>query len=139
VHGGRLFPLQGTSDHDPAIAALFASRPGPLAKLARDWFAVMRDCGADVREILHDGYPTVRVGDAAFAYVAVFAGHVNVGFFHGAELPDPHQLLVGSGVNMRHVKLLPDRVIDTAALERLIVAACEDVRKRLAPGRALTN
>ncbi len=40
----------------------------------------MRECGGDVRELMHDGCPTVCVGDAAFAYVNVFKAHMNVGF-----------------------------------------------------------
>jgi hypothetical protein len=42
---------------------------------------------------LHDGYPFACLGDAPFGYVNVFASHVNVGFFHGAALPDPACLL----------------------------------------------
>src|SRR5438445_11598928 len=69
----------------------------------------MRDCGDDVRELLHDGHPTACVGDAAFAYVNAFKAHVNVGFFRGAEIADPEGLLEGTGKFMRHVKLRPDR------------------------------
>jgi hypothetical protein len=91
-----------------------------LAAIARRWFEVMRDCGDDVRELLHDGHPTACVGDAAFAYVNAFTAHVNVGFFRGAELADPEGLLEGSGKLMRHVKLRPEGGVDTAALKKLI-------------------
>ena len=57
--------------------------------IAQHWFEVMRGCGDDVRELLHDGHPTACVGDAAFAYVNAFTAHVNVGFFRGAEIADP--------------------------------------------------
>ena len=67
----------------------------------------MRRCGDDVCELLHDGHPTVCVDDAAFACVNVFRDHVNVGFFHGAFLPDTAGLLEGTGKRMRHVKLRP--------------------------------
>jgi hypothetical protein len=56
----------------------------------------MRECGDDVRELMHDGCPVACVGDAPFGYVNVFSAHVNVGFFLGAELEDPEDLLVGS-------------------------------------------
>ncbi len=49
----------------------------------------MRKCGDEVRELLHDGCPVACVGDASFGYLNVFTSHVNVGFFHGAALPDP--------------------------------------------------
>ncbi len=86
-----------------------------LGAIANYWFDVMRDCGDDVRELLHDGHPTACVADAAFGYVNAFKAHVNVGFFRGAELPDPNGLLEGTGKFMRHVKLRPEGEVDAPA------------------------
>ncbi len=72
---------------------------------------------------MHDGAATACVGDAAFGYVAVFTAHVNVGFFGGADLPDPVRLLEGRGRRMRHVKLRPAAEVDAEALGALIEAA----------------
>ena len=105
--------------------------PGELGAIAHCWFEVMRDCGDDVRELLHDGHPTVCVGDAAFAYVNAFSAHVNVGFFRGAEIADPERLLEGAGKFMRHVKLRPDSAVDTTALMKLIHTAYADMKVRL--------
>jgi hypothetical protein len=91
----------------------------------------MQCCGVDVRELLHDGFPTACVEDAPFAYVGVYKDHVNVGFFHGASLPDPTGLLEGTGKYMRHVKVKPGRAFDTSALEALITAAYRDIVSRL--------
>ncbi|MEY2563765.1 MAG: hypothetical protein QOH88_1958 [Verrucomicrobiota bacterium] len=104
-------------------------RPNELGAIARRWFEVMRRCG-DVRELLHDGHPTACVGDAAFGYVNAFTAHVNVGFFRGAELADPTGLLEGTGKFMRHVKLSPEREVDTAALTTLIETAYADMKRR---------
>ena len=104
---------------------------GELGAIARRWFEVMRDCGDDVRELLHDGHPTACVGDAAFAYVNAFKAHVNVGFFRGAELADPEGLLEGTGKFMRHVKLWPERVVDATTLMKLIETAYTDMKARL--------
>lgn len=95
----------------------------------------MRDCGEDVRELVHDDQPTACVGDAAFAYVDAFTAHVNVGFFLGAELPDPARLLEGTGRFMRHVKLRPGRDVDAAALMTLIETAYRDMQRRVAESR----
>ena len=105
--------------------------PDELGAIARRWFEAMRECGDDVRELLHDGHPTACVGEAAFAYVNAFKAHVNVGFFRGAELADPNGLLEGTGKLMRHVKLRPERDVDTAALKKLIEAAYIDMKARL--------
>lgn len=104
--------------------------PGKLRAIAQRWFQVMRDCGGDVRELLHDGHPTACVDDAAFGYVNVFRNHVNVGLFRGAEIADPKGLLEGTGRFMRHVKLRPDDDIDTDALTRLIETAYADIKQR---------
>ena len=106
--------------------------PGGLGTIARRWFEVMRGCGDDVRELLHDGHPTACVGDAAFAYVNAFKAHVNVGFFRGAELSDPKGLLEGTGKFMRHVKLSLERDVDTVALTKLIETAYADMKGRIA-------
>jgi hypothetical protein len=104
---------------------------GGLGAIAQRWFEAMRDCGDDVREILHDGHPTACVGDAAFAYVNSFKDHVNVGFFRGAEIDDPEGLLEGAGRFMRHVKLRAERDVEATALLKLIEAAYTDIKRRL--------
>jgi hypothetical protein len=126
----RVLRFPDAVPHDPGVDAWFDERAG-LGAIARQWFLSMRACGPDVRELLHDGHPTACVGDAAFAYTNAFTYHVNVGFFLGATLPDPAQLLDGDGRYMRHVKLRPGLSVDAAALEALVVAAYRDMKARL--------
>ena len=124
----QLFLFPGSVRRDPAIAAWMSAHGGELGVIALRWFEVMRGCGDDVRELLHDGHPTACVGDAAFGYVNAFTAHVNVGFFRGAEIADPEQLLEGNGRFMRHVKLGPGRDVDAGALRRLVKAAYLDMK-----------
>jgi hypothetical protein len=116
---------------DPLVEDWLRKHPGALGAIARHWLEALRNCGDDVRELLHDGQPTVCIGDAAFAYVDAFRAHVDVGFFRGAELADPHGLLEGTGKFMRHVKLRPEREIDAGALMTLIESAYSDMKRRL--------
>jgi hypothetical protein len=116
---------------DPAIDAWLRAQRDDLRPLVETWFVRMRQCGGDVRELMHDGCPTACVVDAAFGYVNAFKDHVNVGFFFGALLKDPARLLEGTGKRMRHVKLWPGREVDSAALARLVDAAYVDIRARL--------
>ena len=129
-----MFRLNLAVAQDPAIDIWMRAQPGELGAMAREWFEVMRQCGHEVRELMHDGCPVVCLGDAAFGYVNVFTSHVNVGFFQGAALPDPARLLQGNGRFMRHVKLKPGTPINEAALLRLIEAAYEDVKNRVEHG-----
>ena len=108
--------------------------PGELGAIARAWVEIMRNCGEDVREILHDGHPTACVGEAAFGYVNAFTSHVNVGFFLGAEIADPSGLLTGTGKFMRHVKLQIEIDVDAAALTTLIETAYTDMKALIEKG-----
>jgi hypothetical protein len=128
---GRLFRLAGARRRDPAIDAWFGAPDHELRRMAQPWFEAMRACGPDVRELMHDGWPTACVGDAAFGYVAAFSAHASVGFFHGADLPDPGGRLEGSGKRMRHVKLRWGAAVDAADMNGLIAAAYSDMRRRL--------
>ena len=92
-----IFRFPTAVKRDPAVDAWLHAQVPNLGVIAQEWFALMRACGDDVRELMHDGAATACVGDAAFAYVAVYKAHVNVGFFFGAELDDPARLLEGSG------------------------------------------
>jgi hypothetical protein len=130
----RLFPLGGARPRHPAVDRWMADHPGPLGEVAGHWFGVIRACGSDVLDVLHDGHPTACVGGVAFAYVALFRAHLNVGFFAGAELPDPAGLLRGSGQFMRHVKVTLDDDDGEAALTALVQAAYADVKETLASG-----
>jgi hypothetical protein len=127
----NLFLFQSAVRRDPEVETWFARPDDVMRRLAQPWFERMRAGGPDVRELMHDGYPTACVEKAAFAYVGAFTAHVNVGFFQGASLPDPAGLLEGTGKRMRHVKIRWGQPVDEAALQALIVAAYRDMRLRL--------
>ena len=118
-----LFLLPGAARRDPAVEAWFDSAD-PLRLMLRPWFEAMRDCGADVREIMHDHCPTAcldtPLGPAAFAYVAAYSRHGAIGFFHGVWMDDPAGLLEGGGKRMRHVKLRLGEERDEGALAALV-------------------
>jgi hypothetical protein len=130
----ELLRFNGAAERDPAIDVWMKEHSGELGAIARQWFEVMRKCGDEVRELLHDGCPVVCLGDAPFAYVNVFTSHVNVGFFHGAALPDPARLLQGTGKFMRHVKLRAGTATNAPALNGLIDAAYSDIKARVENG-----
>jgi hypothetical protein len=133
--------LSGAVERDPAVDVWLNAKPDDLRSIARSWFAQMRECGDDVRELMHDGCPVACVHDAPFGYVNTFRSHVNVGFFNGASLRDPARLLQGTGKRMRHVKLKPDVGVDPTCLTALIQAAYLDMKRRAYldddPGRDL--
>src|SRR5580704_7141682 len=136
----EIFRLSGGVKRDPAVDMwLIEGGPAELQSIAQKWFALVRHCGDDVRELMHDGCPVACVEDAPFAYVNSFKSHVSVGFFYGALLEDPAGLLEGSGKRMRHVKLNPGPLPSAAALGDLIDAAYQDIKARLGAGWSSKN
>ena len=130
----ELLRFNGAVERDLAIDEWMKEHSGELGSIAHYWFEMIRNCGDEVRELMHDGCPVACLGDAPFAYVNVFSSHVNVGFFHGVALPDPARLLQGAGKCMRHVKLRPGTAIDAASLARLIETAYSDIKARVENG-----
>jgi len=126
--------FNGAVERSSAIDAWMRDHAGELGTIAHRWFEMMRQCGDEVRELLHDGCPTACLGDVPFGYVNVFTTHVNVGFFQGAGLPDPAHLLQGDGKAMRHVKLRPGTATNEEALSRLIEVAYSDIKARVEHG-----
>jgi hypothetical protein len=129
-----LLRFDGAVERDPAIDAWMKAHAGELGAIAHRWFEVMRKCGDEVRELLHDGCPVACLGDSPVGYVNVFTLHVNVGFFQGAALRDPERLLQGTGKFMRHAKLKPGTATNDAELRRLIEAAYADIKERVEHG-----
>ncbi len=127
------FRFPSARRRDPAVEAWIGRGDG-VHGLVEPWLGRLRACGPDVRELIHDGRPTICAGDAAFAYVDAHAEHANIGFFFGAFLDDPGGLLEGVGKRMRHVKLRLGRMPDEAMLGELVTTAYRDIRRRLEEG-----
>ena len=128
----ELLRFNGAVERDPAIHAWMNQHAGELGAIAHQWFEVMRNCGDEVRELLHDGCPVACLGDVPFGYVNVFRSHVNVGFFQGAALPD--QLACCAAQFMRHVDFETRNGHKHGALTRLIDAAYSDIKERVENG-----
>lgn len=58
-----------------------------------------------------------------FCYISTQKDDVNLGFYYGAELPDPDGLLEGTGKRLRHVKIREAAEIRKPALRKLLKAA----------------
>ena len=125
-----LFRFPSARRRDPAVET-WVAQGDALRGLVAPWLERLRACGPDVRELIHDGRPTLCAEDAAFAYVDAHAAHATIGFFFGAFLDDAEGLLEGAAKRMRHVKLRPGRMPDDAALGALVAAAYRDIRRRL--------
>lgn len=127
-----MFTLNDTRPRHPEVEAWLTARTGEVGEISRDLFSLVRKLAPGATEVMHDGQATACCGDAAFVYVGAYKAHVNLGFFHGAELTDPAGLLEGSGIRMRHVKFKPGKLPPPDAVEALIIEAWRDIRDRAA-------
>ena len=104
-----------------------------------------------LREVILEDFPeaveVVRLGDRAanygvgpkkmseaHVYVMPQPEYVNLGFYHGAELPDPEGLLEGTGAKMRHVKLRSVQDAGGPAVRELVAEALAERRSALGTG-----
>ena len=113
--------FNGAVERDSAIDAWMKEHPGELGAMARQWFEVMRKCGDEVRELLHD-LPGCMFWRRALRLRQCNHFARKQGFFHGAALPDPARLCKAPA-SACHVKLRPGTVTNTATLSRLIDTA----------------
>jgi hypothetical protein len=81
-------------------------------------------------ELVYDNYnffvigysPTERPFDAIVS-IAARANGVGLCFLHGAKLPDPRKLLLGSGSQTRFIRLESAAVLGRPEVEALVAAA----------------
>lgn len=115
---------------DPAYIEFlhaFDPRVRALALAAR---AAVLVAAPDASELVYDAYNAVALAftfsgryKEAFAHVAAYAGHVNLGFNQGATLPDPDGRLRGTGKAIRHVRLHAETDLADPSVRALIHAA----------------
>ena len=105
---------------------------------------IMERLRSIILEIDPEVCQVVRLGDRAatygcgprkmiegYSYIMPFANWVNLGFFRGASLADPQNLLAGSGKKMRHVKIRSLEDAERPGVRQLIVDACAERRSAL--------
>jgi hypothetical protein len=94
--------------------------------LARRARALIIDVMPDVVEV---PWPKQRVAGYGvgpkkmsehFCYIAAQKNYINLGFYYGAELPDPEHLLEGPGKLLRHTKIRTVEELERPALRQLL-------------------
>ena len=125
-----------------------ATRFGSFDELMDDTTETLRPVARRLREVVLEVHPetveVVRLGDRAatyglgprkmsegYCYVLPYTNWVNLGFYRGAELPDPDGLLQGTGARLRHVKVRSLEASEDPALRALIEAALAERRAAL--------
>lgn len=121
----------GTFDHLIAMAPVSHQ---PILPRLREMILEL-DPGACEVVRLGDRAATYGVGpkkmSEGYAYLMPQAAWVNLGFYKGADLPDPAGLLEGTGTKLRHVKIRSLDEADQPPIRALLVAAHAERRQAL--------
>jgi hypothetical protein len=89
------------SNVDEWIALLPSSHRAVAERLRR----MVMDVEPAFRESVKWGNPVYSLGQD-IVYIADQRQYVQLGFYSGASLPDPYQLIEGTGKGMRHIKVV---------------------------------
>jgi hypothetical protein len=107
-----------------------------LADVEPDLATIAQRLRSIIRVVDKSTVETVRLGDNAatygvgpkkmtegYAYIMPMRGYINLGFYQGAVLADPHRLLEGTGKGLRHVKIRSMADANRPAVRALVAAA----------------
>jgi len=111
-----------------------------IATLARDCLKKMRTKLPGTVQLVYDNYnalvigfgPSERASEAIFSIV-LYPRWVTLFFLQGAGLPDPNNLLKGSGKVVRHIVLAAAADLDKPAIRGLMTVALNRARAPIDP------
>ena len=100
------------------------------AALIRSVRKALRKRLPTAHELVYDNYNFFVIGYSSterpsdcIVSIAAAANGVGLAFYHGASLPDPHKLLLGSGSQNRFIRLPSAATLARPEVEELITAA----------------
>jgi hypothetical protein len=121
------------------LNALIAKFDPAIQKLIRAARAKLRKRLPAAVELVYDNYNALAIGYGSserrgdlIVSLAAYARGVNLYFFYGIALADPHKLLQGSGNQGRFVRLESAAMLDRRDIDDLIVAAIAEADTPLA-------
>ena len=123
THGTYEEALSGASDQVKEIA-------GRLRALISDVYPEVVEVPWPKQKIIGYGVGPKKMSEH-FCYIGAFKAHVNLGFYYGADLPDPQALMEGSGIKMRHIKVSEAEEIALPANRQIVAASLAERKKAL--------
>lgn len=96
-----------------AFKQLLATMPEPHATVAVQLHKLILDNYPQAHESVWPKQNIASYGvcpkkmSEHFVYIANYSTHMNLGFYQGTDMRDPHKLLEGTGTGLRHIKIKP--------------------------------
>jgi hypothetical protein len=131
---------QADATGEQQLAGFIEKFDSKNAALIRSVRTVLRKRLPTANELVYDNYnffvigycSTERPSDCILS-IAAGANGVGLSFYHGATLPDPHRLLLGSGSQNRFIRIESATTLTSPEVEELIAAAIKNAEAPL-PG-----
>ena len=119
---------------DP-VEEFFASYPPGVQAISRTLRSMVRAGMPQAIELLHAsqnhiGYSHTASPRDTVCYICPMRDYVRLGFMYGGHLADPHEMLVGTGKRLRHVKIRTAQAAGDPALAQLVEAAWTEAGER---------
>jgi hypothetical protein len=129
---------QSDATSEQQLAGFIKKFDAKNAALIRSVRKTMRKRLPTANELVYDNYnffvigycPTERPSDCILS-IAAAANGVGLSFYHGATLPDPHKLLLGSGSQNRFIRMESAVTLGRPEVEELIAAAIKQAERPL--------
>src|SRR6202167_2679007 len=134
---------QSDATEEQQLAGFIEKFDSKNAALIRSVRKALRKRLPTANELVYDNYnffvigycSTERPSDCILS-IAAGANGVGLSFYYGAALPDPHQLLLGSGSQNRFIRIESAATLKRPEVEELIAAAIKYAERPLpASGR----
>ena len=127
----KISTMDGNGTFDDVIAES-SSVVQEIAKAARELIAEVYPGVVEVpwghQKIAGYGVGPKKMSEQ-FCYIAPFKAYVNLGFYYGADLPDPDGLMEGSGKALRHIKIRSLEALRRDSVKTLVVLASQHLPK----------
>jgi hypothetical protein len=118
THGSFDEAVSETSSHVREIAQR-------LRKLIIDIYPEVVEVPWPKQRIIGYGVGPKKMSEH-FCYIGAHSEHVNLGFYYGADLSDPEELLKGTGKKLRHIKVRTVEDVDRPAIRHMVQISLEE-------------
>ncbi|WP_058305958.1 DUF1801 domain-containing protein [Gracilibacillus massiliensis] len=98
--------------------------PKNIQEITVDLHHLILNTSSEWTEEIKWGMPSYSI-HKNICYLQASKNHVNLGFYHGAQLKDTYHLLEGTGKQMRHIRVKRVEDIDEYTLEFYIREAIQ--------------
>ena len=105
---------------------VFGSSSKEVQDIAKTIHSLIMELDKDVCIVPRAGEKSVSYGigtkkmSESYCYIMPQKNYVNLGFPHGAELPDPDSILEGTGKKYRHIKIRSKEQANADKIKSLI-------------------